>query len=294
MNKNTLVYGFILTTLFLQSSIVFTAEGSKNPPAKDETLIELQRDKSQQLIHKMMGHINLAQFALSMKLPDEASGHIKKAQIIQIKLAEQLPELKIDSSFKYGKVMYDDSRTIKEHYVPVLDDILLISNYEATFKYSEELGLKETNAGLVHVKVKVDLTEVKANLDAALQDINNKQYDKALSVLIAIFEGAIVDEEEIDDPVLAISGNLALAKAFLSKGQYDKARFTLNYLQNRLIGIKDVGRSGIDEAVVEKLSADLDKLQVELKKKDPTITQRISDRFDQWKKTVKEWVTNPA
>ncbi|AEJ02280.1 hypothetical protein Nit79A3_2510 [Nitrosomonas sp. Is79A3] len=294
MNKNALVYGFILATLIMQSGIAFTADESKNRPAKDKTLIELQRDKSQQQTHKMMGHINLAQFALDMKLPDEAFEHIKKAQIIQIMLAEQLPELKIDSSFKYGKVMYDDSQTIKEHYVPVLDDILLISDYESTFKRSEELGLKETNAGLVRVTVKVDLAEVKASLDAALEDISNKQYSKALNALTAIFEGAIVDEKEIDDPVLAISGNLALAKAFLSEEQYDKARFTLNYLQNRLIGIKNSGFSGVDKATVDKLSVDLDKLQAELRREDPTITQRIGDQLDQWKKTIKGWVANPA
>lgn len=188
--------------------------------------------------------------------------------------------------------MYDDSHTIKEHYVPVLDDMLLISDYESTFKRSEELGLKETNAGLVRVNVKVDLNEVKASLDAALQDINNKQYSKALNALTAIFEGAIVDEKEIDDPVLAISGNLALAKAFLSEEQYDKARFTLNYLQNRLIGIKNSGFSGVDKATVEKLSVDLDKLQAELRKEE-AITQRIGDQLGQWKKTIKGWVATP-
>lgn len=290
MYKNALAYGFILTILFIQSDAAFAADRSKSQPEKDKTSIELQRDKSQQLAPKMMGHINLAQFALDMNLPDEAYDHIKKAQNIQIKLAAQFPGLKIDSSFKYGKVMYGDSHAIKELYVPVLDDILLISGYETTFQRSEEMGLKETNAGLVRMIVKVDLTEVKASLDAALQDINNKQYSKALNVLTAIFEGAILDEEEIEDPILAISGNLALAKAFLSKGQYDKARFTLNYLQDRL----NAGFPGVDTVAVEKLSADFDQLQVALKKKDPTITQSISDRFDQWKKTVKEWVANPA
>ena len=202
MYKNTLSYGFILTILFIQSDTAFAADQSKIQPEKDKTSIELQRDKSQQLAPKMMGHINLAQFALDMNLPDEAYDHIKKAQNIQIKLAAQFPELKIDASFKYGKVMYGDSHTIKELYVPVLDDILLISDYETTFQRSEEMGLKETNAGLIHMIVKVDLTEVKASLDAALQDINNKQYSKALNALTAIFEGAILDEEEIEDPVV--------------------------------------------------------------------------------------------
>lgn len=290
MNKNTLSYGLILIVLFILPSIMFAADESKSQQTKEKTPVELQREKSQQLTHTMMGHINLAQFALGIKLPDEASNHIRKAQIIQTELAEQSPELKINSTFKYGKVTYDDSHTIKDHYVPVVDDTLLIGDYETIFKRSKELGLMETNAGLVHVNVKIDLTEVKKNLDLALQDINKKDYSKAQNALSAIFKGAIVDEEEIDDPVLAISGNLALAKAFLSKGQYDKARFTLNYVQKRLAGAKNTSLDGVDKVTVEKLSVDLGKLQAELRKEDPTITQRISDQLDQWKKTVKGWV----
>lgn len=271
-------------------SLIFAADESKNQQTKEKTPIALQNEKSQQLTHKMMGHINLAQFALGIKLPDEASNHIKKAQNIQTELVEQSPELKINSSFKYGKVTYDDSHTIKEHYVPVVDEIFLMSDYETISNRSKKLGLKETSAGLVHVNVKVDLTEVKKNLDLALQDINKKDYSKAENALSAIFKGAIVDEEEIDDPALAISGNLALAKAFLSKGQYDEARFTLNYVQKRLADAKNTSLSGVDKVTVEKLSVDLDKLQAELRKQDPTITQRISNQLDQWKKTVKGWV----
>lgn len=290
MNKNTLSYGLILMILFMLPNMVFAADESKDQQTKEKTPIELQRNKSQQLTHKMMGHINLAQFALGIKLPDEASNHIRKAQVIQTELIEQSPELKINSSFKYGKVTYSDSHTIKEHYVPVIDDAFLINDYETIFNHSKELGLKETNAGLVHVGVKVDLIEVKKNLDLALQDINEKDYNKAQNALSAIFKGAIIDEEEIDDPALAISGNLALAKAFLSKGQYDKARFTLNYVQKRLADAKNTGLAGVDKVTVEKLSADLEKLQAELRKEDPTITQRISDQLDQWKKTVAGWV----
>jgi len=290
MNKYKLTCGFIiLVVAFMLPSIVIAADASKSQSAKEKTPIELQREQTLQLAHKMMGHINLAQFALGIKLPDEASSHIKKAQAIQTTLAEQLPELKINSSFKYGKVSYDDSQTVKEHYVPIMDDVFLTSDYETIFKRSKELGIKEIDAGLVHVNVKIDLATVKTDLNNALQDINKKEYSKAQNALASIFEGAIIDETEIDDPVLAISGNLALAKAFLSEKEYDKARFTLQYVQKRLTDAKKADLPDVDQASVEKLSADLNKLQAELKKEDPTITQRISDQLDQWKKTIKGW-----
>lgn len=289
MNKYKLIRGFLLVVAFMLPSIVIAADASKSQSAKEKTPIELQREQTLQLAHKMMGHINLAQFALGIKLPDEASSHIKKAQAIQTTLAEQLPELKINSSFKYGKVSYDDSQTVKEHYVPIMDDVFLTSDYETIFKRSKELGIKEIDAGLVHVNVKIDLATVKTDLNNALQDINKKEYSKAQNALASIFAGAIIDETEIDDPILAISGNLALAKAFLGEKEYDKARFTLQYVQKRLTDAKKADLPDVDQASVEKLSADLNKLQAELKKQDPTITQRISDQLDQWKKTIKGW-----
>lgn len=289
MNKYKLIRGFLLVVAFMLPSIVIAADASKSQSAKEKTPIELQREQTLQLAHKMMGHINLAQFALGIKLPDEASSHIKKAQAIQTTLAEQLPELKINSSFKYGKVSYDDSQTVKEHYAPIMDDVFLTSDYETIFKRSKELGIKEIDAGLVHVNVKIDLATVKTDLNNALQDINKKEYSKAQNALASIFEGAIIDETEIDDPILAISGNLALAKAFLGEKEYDKARFTLQYVQKRLTDAKKADLPDVDQASVEKLSADLNKLQAELKKEDPTITQRISDQLDQWKKTIKGW-----
>ncbi|PTN08253.1 YfdX family protein [Nitrosomonas aestuarii] len=289
MNKYTLVCGSILIMTFMLPSMISATDILKSDKEKKKTQVEMQREQSQSLAHKMMGHINLAQVALGFDLPNQAIHHIEKAQTIVTQLTSQLPELKINSSFKYGKVTYDDSHTIKEYYVPVLDDILLINDYEAIFKGSKEQGLKATDAGVVHVSVLIDLREVKTSLDTILKDINKKEYTKAQSAFGGIFKGAIIDEEEIDDPTLALSENLSLAKSFLNHGQYDHARFTLKYVQKRLDSAKEKDFSGIDKDSVKKLSADLDQLQADLRKKDPTMTQRINDRFDHWRKTIASW-----
>ena len=289
MNKNTLVYVLSLIATFMLPGIGFAADVSKKQSTKEKTPIEQQREQSQSLVHKMMGNINIAQFALGLGLPDDAIHHIEKAQTIEAQLTSQSPKLKVDSSFRYGKVTYDDSDTIKEYYVPVVDDILLINDYEAIFERSEEKGLIVTDAGVVHVGVSVDLREVKTGLDTALKDINKKEFSNAQKALDGVFKGAIIDEEEIDDPILAISENLALAKSFLNHRQYDNARLTLKYVQKRLDSAEEADFSGTDKDSVKKLSTDLDKLQTDLRKKDPTMTQRINDRFDHWSKTIAGW-----
>ena len=284
MNKNTLVCGLILTATFMQPSLIFSANTSNNNTNKDKTSIKQQFQHSHSLAHKMLGHINLAKFALGIKLPREATHQIEKAQIIKTQLEEQLPERKIYSTFNYGKVTYDDKHTIKEHYVPVIDDILLISNCETIFEHLKELNLKETSASVVHVGISVDLREVKTALDTALQDIKKKEYGKAQSALTAIFKGAIIDEEEIDDPVLSIAENMALAKAFLNNGQYDKSRYTLKYIQKRLTSVSNIDRDNMN-----KFSDDLKNLKAELRMKDPTMTQSIGDQVDNWRKKFRNW-----
>ncbi len=284
MTKYTLACGIILAVALMQSSIILAVDAPKNDTIKAKTPIEVQREKTQSLEHKMMGHINLAKFALGLKFPSEATHHIMKAQTIKDQLESQLPELKINSTFNYGKVTYADKHTVKEHYVPVVDDVLLISDYEEIFDHLRQLNWEEVNASVVHVEISVDLREVKSALDESLQDINKKEYDKAQNVLTAIFKNAILVEEEIADPVLSIVENMSLAKAFLNNGQYDKARFTFKSVQKRLANV-----SGVDNDVMNRLSSDLNHLQAELRKKDPTMTESIDDRIDQWRKTFRKW-----
>lgn len=128
----------------------------------------------------MMGHINLAKFALASKLPREAVHHIEKAQIIKTQLATQLPEFKINSTFNYGKVIYADKHTIKEHYEPVVDDVLLISDYETIFEHLKERGVKATNASVVHLAISVDLHEVKKALDTTKHRLRLLQFLRVL------------------------------------------------------------------------------------------------------------------
>jgi YfdX protein len=291
MKKITLICGLILTATFIHSGLVFSVNTSKKDTAaeKKDTQIELQPEHSQSLAHKMMGHINLAKFALASKLPREATHHIEKAQIIKTQLASQLPEFKINSTFNYGKVIYADQHTIKEHYVPVVDDVLLISDYETIFENLKERGVKATNASVVHLGISIDLREVKKALDTALRDINHKKYDEAQNALAAIFKGAIIHEEKIEEPILSVAENLALAKAFLNNEQYNKAHLTLKYVQEHLNSTNGESLLPFDHDSAKKLSVEMNELQAELRRKDPTMTQSLHDRFNQWRKTVRKW-----
>ncbi|MCW5619017.1 MAG: YfdX family protein [Nitrosomonas sp.] len=286
MSKKALIYGSILALILMQPSIFLAAGKSETDVIKEKTgsLNQEQPQYSQVLANKMMGHIDLARFALAIKLPRHATHQIEKAQIIEAVLASQLSGPRINTAFNYGKIDYAKNARVKEHYVPVVDDVLLISDYEEIFNYLKKLNVQETDAGLVQLKIAINLDDIKVALDNAFQSIEHKEYEKAQQTLAAAFSHAVIEEKEIENPILAISENLALAKAFLNNAQYEKSRFAFKYVQTRLNGAHD---AGIDENAVKKFTAELNELQMALRRKDPSMALSIYDHIDEWMKIVR-------
>jgi len=241
------------------------------------------------LAHKMMGHISLAQMALDMKLPDEASAQINRAAGLEETLAARRPELTIDSEFEYGKITYDGESVMKDHYIPVIDDVLLVSDYDDIYTHGKAIDINQESAGVMHLSVSVDLREVQAGLDKATKAIDDKDYTAAENALAEVFQNAIVDEQEVNDPRLLIAENLALAKAFVNEGQYDSARLTLDHVKDHLKMARKEKVAGIDEATLDRFSTELDQMRADLREEDPTLLERVSARLTSWSDTVASW-----
>lgn len=289
MIKKTLVYGLIPALIFVQSCALFASEKLETDAATEEATLTLNTEQSQHfqtLTHKMMGHISLARFALAIKQPRQAVHQIEKAQIIAANLGSQLPAPRINADFNYGKIDYAKNTRVKDYYVPVVDDVLLISDYDDIFNYLRTLNVQETGASLVRLKIAINLNDIEAALDSALRSVlEYKKYEEAQQTLATTFNHAVIEEKEIEDPVLAISENLALAKAFLNNGQYDKSRSTFKYVQARLNGMQDAG--SMDENSVKRFTTELGELQIALRKNDPSKALSIYDHIDEWMKIVR-------
>lgn len=251
--------------------------------------IAQQASQNHLLAHKMMGHINLAQMALNLNLPSEASKQIDRARGLEEELALRMPELKLDSSFEYGKVTYEDKSTLTDHYIPVIDDTFLVSDYKDIYKRANAVDVDELSAGVMHLRVAVDLREVSTALDAADKAIDSENYTTAATALGEVFKNAIVDEDELDDPKLLIAENLALAKAFVAQEQYDSARLTLEHVQDRLKTARKDKLADVNEESLDEFSTELDHIRADLRKKDPTLLQRVSDGLDNWGNRISGW-----
>jgi hypothetical protein len=248
-----------------------------------------QATHDETLAHKMMGHISLAQMALSENLPDEARLQINRAKGLEETLAANRPELTIDSNFEYGKITYDDESVVKDHYIPVIDDVLLVSDYAGIYSHGKSIDVNQKSAGVMHLSVSVDLREVRNGLDRASAAIDKEDYVAADVALADVFQNAIVDEQEVDDPRLLIAENLALARAFVNEGQYDSARLTLDHVKDHLKIARKDKLAGIDTATLDKFADELDQMRADLRKKDPNMLARISTRLSGWSEEVSSW-----
>lgn len=276
----------LATVALAQSEHAKTGSAEAAPDAMAQ-----QVSQNDLLAHKMMGHINLAQMALNLNLPSEASKQIDRAQRLEQELATQMPELKLDSSFEYGKVTYEDKSTLTDHYIPVVDDTFLVSDYKDIYKRANAVDVDELSAGVMHLRIAVDLREVSDALDTADTAIASADYEAAATALNKVFKNAIVDEDEVDDPKLLIAENLALARAFVAQEQYDSARLTLEHVQDRLKTARKDRLAGINEESLDKFSTELDDIRADLRKKDPTLLQRVSDGLDSWGDRISGWLS---
>jgi hypothetical protein len=258
--------------------------------AMPDTLVQ-QAAKNHALAHKMMGHINLAQMALSLHLPAEAEEQVRSALDIEKTLEAQMPQLTINSSFEFGKVTYDDRSTMKDHYIPVIDDVFLVNEFSDTYEHANVVDVDQVSAGVVYIQVSADLIQVEDALKQAEHAIKSEDYEVAATALADVFNNAIVNEEEVDDANLMIAENLALAKAFVAQEQYDSARLTVEHVQDKLKDAKKGDLKGIDEESLAKFSTQLEHIRADLRKKDPTLLQRVANGLDHWEKKVAGWLS---
>lgn len=260
----------------------------KNEPVAASPL-EQERLASLMNAHKMMGHINLAYLALDIDMPKEALTHIDKAEALAGRLKANAPSLTIQSTIKYGKVSYASKDTAKNYYVPVVDDLFLLSDYDTVYRHLQSIDLKETDAGIVGLDLLVDLRKIAPALETAKADINKKNYEKAQTALAGIFKDAVVEETVLTDPLLVVYDNLALAKNFIQNGLFPSARYTLQNVKQGLAQLEKEKMESPKGDSVKKLNKEIAELETALAQKDPTLSQRVAHKFSAWMNTVKSW-----
>jgi hypothetical protein len=280
----------LLVTTALAAQPVFAKEGTQSKEEQLQAKLTAQREATRTLAHKMMGHINLASVALDTRLPEAANDHVKKAEGIAARLVNSAPELEAQMRFKYGKVSYTVDDQSKSYYVPVVDDMFLLSDYKNTFHtWKDTADIEETDAGVLWLTLSIDIRKVQKALQDAGSKIEAKDYQGASDALTEIFQGAIADEVVFSDPVWAVYDNLAFAKNLIEEGHYDGARYALKHAREDLGKLEEKHAEQKESKSFEKMNDEIAKLETELAQKNPSVSERVSTTFAGWMNTVESW-----
>lgn len=278
----------LVALLCLGGPPALAAASSESHQEGIQKQFDSQREQERTLVHKMMGHVNLAALALDTRLPDAARDHLERASALASQLEEMAPQVQSKTQFKYGKVSYDVENEARNFYVPIVDDVFLLSDYKSTFHVWESRpDIQETDAGMVLVTVRADLREVKKALQEAEKKIDAKEFAAAEMALTDIYRDSIVDEVAITDPLWAVYDNLALAQNLVREDQYDSARFALEHARADLGKLKKERPEAIES--IQKLDASVAEVERELERKDPGLTERLEGSVASWMTTVRSW-----
>lgn len=263
---------------------------AKPAPAPSQKEIAAQRAEMQTLAHKMMGHITLAAVALDLGLTEEARTHVETADGLAAQLAREAPGLRTETQLDYGKISYAVGGRSKDYYVPIMDDLFLLSDYDTTFHvWKDRTDVEETDAGVGRITIDADVREVQKALGRARAQIDAGQSAAAADSLAGIFRDAVVEETVIGEPLWAVHDNLALARNLVREGQYGAARYALGHARKSLALLEKQPASDQASASFEKMDHEIGVLEGELASKDPSLAARADARLYTWMNTVRSW-----
>ncbi|MFO0691897.1 MAG: YfdX family protein [Myxococcota bacterium] len=262
-------------------------------PAVAPDPVAAQRAELQLLAHKMMGHVNLSALALDSGLPEAAAEHVATARKLASELERQVPQSTTDTTLRYGKLTYRFEDVEKDYYVPILDDVFLLSDYRQTFRAFRETDLEETEAGVVRVTLRADLRKVEHALDETAARIAARHPREAAESLRSIFRDALVEEEIVTDPTWAIYDNLALARNLVAEHHFKGARLVLSHAQKRLDELEKRSFEAASKGAYHDMHAQIEALSKKLEREDPTLLESADRSIHDWMAKVRSWAPVP-
>lgn len=242
--------------------------------------------------NKMLGYVNLAYLATDLNLTDRAVADITAAQIIASQLEKNAPTFVSESKLKYGKLTYDIKGEERNYYIPVLDDVFVVRDYDGIFKSASVLDIVERDARLVNARLDIDIRQVNTALKNALNDVKNERLNSAKVALSEIYQGALTDESEIETPIWAIHDNLKLSQNLISNQQYDSVQFALEHARESLNALEQSDQSIPDATTMKKLDGEIMAMEKQLRANKPGMLHKAELKINQWLHTVDGWFTD--
>jgi len=266
---------------------------SKNMPvSKQAQNIKKQDKKAVSNVTRMVAHLSFAVQAIDLKMKSSALKNLAEAKKLCAVIEKSRPEFINDYVYKFGKTTDVVENVSRDYYVPVLDDVSLVGQFDEESIWNKNPKVDEQGLAIVQSSLQLNLKNVASSIDSAEKLIKADKFVDAGKALDGIFKDALSSQEVVTDPIWNVSANITLAREFLEGGKYKSAHFALKAAKSDLDKIekdKLLKKNGED---AKKLSGEIANMEKSIDKATPSMLKKMKTDLNGWAIKVKSWLVH--
>ena len=233
-------------------------------------------------------HVNFARVALAMKNIDLARQHIAQARNMVMIIKGAATEQRRITDIETGRIVYQYDTEYKYHYFPIQTGLVQVKEVSNGPSWAKN-DLAVTDADIVYLTL--DLTGDKAEtyLRDAESAISAGDLKQAGTQLAKLTDAVVTVNSRISVPSDKARDNIALARSFISHGNYDGARYALKHADDALDEMLENDHYRARRPDIVAMRKDVSDLQGYITKKDPTMIQQADTKLGKWWEELKSW-----
>jgi len=233
-------------------------------------------------------HVNYARVALAMKNVELSRQHITHARNMAALIKGASPEHHRVTEMESGRIVYQYDTEYKYHYFPITTGPVEVKQMGDGPIWAKN-DLAVTDADIVYLTL--DLTDDKAApyLAAAEAAITANDLKEADSQLAKLTDAVVTVEHKVSVPQNKAHDNIALARSFLARKNYDGARYALKHADDALDEMLQDDNNKARRDSIVAMRADVNNMQAVVTQKDPSLIEKADRKIDGWWKDLKNW-----
>lgn len=283
MHLMILTIPLILTTHAAMADIKSEADKTAHRPLT-EKVINDPRIAAERLLQ----HVNYARISLAMKNLSQAKSHINEARSLVAVLKNASAEDRKVTRVESGRLIYKNEPKWRNYYFPIETGPIDVKKVSTGPFWAENKGAAVTDAEIVYLTLNLNGDRAETALGQAVAHIDKGDYPAAQSALASLIEDTVIEEKTADLPIEKARDNLALARSFIARRNYEGARFALGHAKDALDEMdKDERYRGRKDRLTA-MRGEVYRMQQDISRNDPTLIERADAIIQKWWNDLKD------
>jgi hypothetical protein len=232
--------------------------------------------------------VNYARVALAMKDPAQAKDYINQARNQLTTLKNVSVDERQVSRVQSGRLIYREQPNTRNFYFPIETGPVNIRKVDTGPFWAPNKGAAVTDAEIVYITLDLNNDKADQRLNEATSQIDRNEFAAAQSTLESLMNQVVKEDNAVAMPHEKARDNLALARTFIAQRNYDGARYSLNHAKDALDEMEKSARYSDRKDRVLAMRQEVDRMQGDIKRNDPTVLEKADAKIQQWWEDLKD------